>query len=101
MITSAFFLLAIVLFCGGLYLVLTRLNALAAILGIELMLNAANLNFAGMARLHPATADEGYMAVLFVIVVAAAEAAVGLAIILTVFQRRGSTALSDLDQLQG
>lgn len=73
------------LFCAGLMVIITKRNAIMVLLGIELMLNASNLNLVAFNQLHPAHLS-GQMFALFVIVVAVCEAAVGLAIVLRVYQ---------------
>jgi NADH:ubiquinone oxidoreductase subunit K len=85
--------LSALLFCSGLLIVITKRNAIMILLGIELMLNASNINFAGFNLVHSHNHD-GQMASLFVIVVAVCEAAVGLAIILQVY-RQYKTAVPD------
>jgi NADH:ubiquinone oxidoreductase subunit K len=85
---------------GGAALILRR-NAVAAIMGIELMLNAANLNFIGAWRyLWPERLD-AQVAVLLVITVAAAEAAVGLAIILNLYRKFGTVDLEQIRLMRG
>jgi NADH-quinone oxidoreductase subunit K len=94
--------LSSVLFALGLFAVLTRRNAILVLVGIELMLNAANLNFIGFWRYGPPDPQfTGPMFVLFGIAIAAAEAAVGLAIILMVFRHTRSTDLNASDSLHG
>lgn len=94
--------LSSLLFVLGLLAVLTRRNAILVLVGIELMLNAANLNFIGFWRYGPPDPDlTGPVMVLFSIAIAAAEAAVGLAIVLTVFRHTRSTDLDRLDSLHG
>lgn len=94
--------LSVLLFSMGLLAVLTRRNAILILVGIELMLNAANLNFIAFWRYGPeAAALTGPVMVLFSIAIAAAEAAVGLAIILMVFRHTRSTDLNRLDSLHG
>jgi len=83
---EAFLLVAAALFCLGIYGVLTRRNAVAILLAIELMLNAANLNLIAFARYVDPTHISGQPFSIFVITVAAAEAAVGLAIIICVYR---------------
>jgi len=73
------------LFSIGLLIVITKRNAIMVLLGIELLLNASNLNLVAFNQLRPGTLD-GQMFVLFVIIVAVCEAAVGLAIVLQVYQ---------------
>jgi NADH:ubiquinone oxidoreductase subunit K len=96
---AAYLILSAGLFGIGLAGVLARRNAILILIGIELMLNAANLNFIAFWRYGPhPEALRGVMFVLFAIAVAAAEAAVGLAIILAVY-RHGRT--TDVDQAEG
>ena len=90
--------LSAVLFVIGVAGVLTRRNALILFMCIELMLNAVNLSFVAFARLYGAT---GQVFVIFVMTVAAAEAAVGLAIVIGVFRHRQSVDLDDLRLLRG
>lgn len=87
------------LFCTGVFLVITRRNAIMALLGIELILNAANLNFVLFSRLDPDRV-EGQMAALFVIVLAAAEVAIALAIVLNVYKRFKTVNLDEIDSLR-
>jgi len=78
--------LSAVLFCIGVFGVLSRRNAIAILMGIELMLNAANINLVAFGRfIHP-TVLTGHVFAVFVITVAAAEAAVGLAIIISAYR---------------
>jgi NADH-quinone oxidoreductase subunit K len=94
---EAYLLLSALLFCIGLAGVLTRRNAILVLLGIELMLNAANLNFIAFWRYGPnPQALSGFVVVLFSIAVAAAEAAVGLALVISVYRHYQS---ADLDAL--
>lgn len=90
--------LAAALFTIGVVGVLTRRNALIIFMCIELMLNAVNLAFVAFARMHGAT---GQVFVIFVMTVAAAEAAVGLAIVIAVFRHRQTVDLDDLRLLRG
>lgn len=89
-----------ILFLLGLFLVLTRRNAVMALMGVELMLNAANVNFIGFSRYDQIDLD-GQMAALFVIALAAAEVAVGLALILNLYRRKNSIDLGDATELKG
>lgn len=93
------YLISPFLFCLGVFLVITRRNAVMALLGIELILNAANLNFVLFARRDP-DLMEGQMATLFVIVLAAAEVAVALAIVLNVYKRFKTVNLDEIDTLK-
>ena len=92
-------LVSSLLFAVGLAGALTRRNTILVLVGIELMLNAANLNFVAFWRFGPhPEAMTGMIFVLFAIGVAAAEAAVGLALILAVYRHARTT---DLSQLMG
>ena len=77
---------------------LLRRNAIVVFMCIELMLNAVNLTFVALAQLYGAS---GYIMVFFVMTVAAAEAAVGLAIILAMFRHRQSVDLQNINLLRG
>jgi NADH:ubiquinone oxidoreductase subunit K len=78
-------LLGAFLFSLGLLIIITKRNTIMVLLGIELMLNASNLNLVAFNQLKPGSVD-GQMFALFVIIVAVCEAAVGLAIVLQVYQ---------------
>jgi len=97
MITEALFFSA-VLFAIGVVGVLTRRNAIIVFMCVELMLNAVNLSFVALSRLHGVT---GQVFVLFVMTVAAAEAAVGLAIVIGVFRHYKSVDLENINLLKG
>ena len=90
------------LFSVGLAGALTRRNAILVLIGIELMLNAANLNFIAFWRYGP-NANElaGVMFVIFAIGIAAAEAAVGLAIIIAIYRHHRTTQLQNVNNLKG
>jgi NADH-quinone oxidoreductase subunit K len=95
---SHYLILSAVLFALGAAGFLIRRNVITIFMCIELMLNAVNLAFIAFAR-HLGRPD-GQIFVFFVIVVAAAEAAVGLAIIIALFRNRESLAIDDLDSLK-
>jgi NADH:ubiquinone oxidoreductase subunit K len=94
------------LFCIGLFGVLSRKNAVVILMGIELMLNAVNINlvafwryfFAGSAQLDP-TRGLAFIAIVFV--AAAAEAAVGLALIISSYRRRETVVAEDMNLMKG
>ncbi len=90
--------LATILFTIGGAVVLTRRNAIIVFLGVELMLNAANLVFVTFARIHGNL--DGQVLALFVMVVAAAEVVVGLAIIMAIFRARRSASVDDANLLK-
>ena len=91
--------LAAVLFAIGATTVLLRRNAIVVFMGVELMLNATNLAFVTFARLHGDLT--GQVLAFFVMVVAAAEVVVGLAIIVTIFRTRRSASVDDVNLLKG
>ncbi|ANZ17885.1 NADH-quinone oxidoreductase subunit NuoK [Streptomyces noursei] len=89
--------LAVLLFCTGLYGVLARRNAILVLMSVELMLNAVNLNLVAFDVWLRDTLHAGQALTLFTIAVAAAEIGIGLAIVLLVYRNRGS---SDIDRLR-
>jgi NADH:ubiquinone oxidoreductase subunit K len=99
---SAYLVFATLLFSVGLAGALTRRSAIIVLVGIELMLNAANLNFIAFWRFsaHP-EALAGMIFVIFSIAIAAAEAAVGLALIIGVYRQYRTTHLDQLDAMKG
>lgn len=93
---------SVLLFGVGLAGVLTRRNAILVLAGIELMLNAANLNFIAFWRYGPEPeALTGLLVALFTLAIAAAEAAVGLALIIAAYRLYRSTNLDRLNELKG
>ncbi|MCX6943848.1 MAG: NADH-quinone oxidoreductase subunit NuoK [Verrucomicrobiota bacterium] len=94
-------LLSCGLFSVGLAAALTRGNAILVLLGVELMLNAANLNFIAFWRFSGGPASTGVVFVLFSLAVAAAEAAVGLALVIAVYRHQQSIRLQDAVRLKG
>lgn len=96
-----FLVVALLLFVLGLAVVLTRRNAIAALMGVELMLNAVNVAFVTFDRARTQPLLDGQLFALFIITVAAAEAVVGLALILAVFRARATVSLSDVTELRG
>ena len=97
-----YLLVSATLFAVGLAGALTRRNAILVLIGIELMLNAANLNFIAFWRYGPhPEALTGMVFVLFSIAVAAAEAAVGLALIIAVYRHQRTASLDEVALLKG
>ena len=97
MVTEALFFSA-VLFTIGVVGVLTRRNAIIIFMCVELMLNAVNLSFVAFSKLH---GMGGQVFVVFVMTVAAAEAAVGLAIIISIFRHHETVNLQNINLLKG
>jgi len=99
---GGYLLLSALLFAIGLAGALTRRNGIIVLIGIELMLNAANLNFIAFWRYGPdPQALTGVIFVLFSIGIAAAEAAVGLALIILVYRHYRTTDLDRIDSMKG
>ena len=97
-----YLLLSALLFAIGLAGALTRRNAILVLIGIELMLNAANLNFIAFWRYGPKPeALTGVMFVIFSIAIAAAEAAVGLALIIAIYRHYKTANVDEVNQLKG
>ena len=95
-----FLVLSAILFCLGLFCVLTRRNAIGILMGIELILNSANLNYVAFARYNGGAYD-GQIFAIFVIMLAAAEAAIGLAIVLAIYQGFETIEVDATDRLRG
>ncbi len=95
-------LLSSALFAIGLTAAVARSNSILVLLGIELMLNAANLNFIAFWRYGPSPAPSaGVVFVLFSIAVAAAEAAVGLALVIAIYRHQKNIRLQEANSLRG
>jgi len=101
----SFLVVSALLFCLGMYTVLIRRNAIGILMGVELVLNAAGLNFVAFSRFlrAPDTAGplSGQVFALFIIAVAAAEVAVALAIILSLYSRMKTIDVEQFKRLQG
>lgn len=98
-----YLLLAAVLFCMGLYGSLARRNAIAILMGIELMLNAVNINLVAFWRYtspDPVADQTGIVFALFVITLAAAEAAIGLGLIIAIYRSRDTVNVEEIDLLK-
>ena len=101
----SFLTVSTILFCLGMYTVITRKNAIGILLGIELILNAASLNFVAISRFVQPSATSsplhGQVFALFIIVIAAAEVTVALAIILSLFTSAKVIDVSEFKSLKG
>jgi len=95
-----FLIVSAILFALGLMAVITKRNIIMVLMGVELILNSANINFVAFSRFTELSLD-GQMIGMFVIIIAAAEAAVALAIVLNVFNRFNTINLDDLNILKG
>jgi NADH-quinone oxidoreductase subunit K len=98
---SWFLILAAALFCIGLYGVLARKNAIGILMGVELMLNAVNINLLAFWRYRTPAETAGPAFVVIVFAVAAAEVAVGLALIISAYRRRNTVIADEIDLLKG
>jgi NADH-quinone oxidoreductase subunit K len=97
---SSYLTLAAVLFCIGLYGVLTKRNAIIVLLSIELMLNAVNLNLIAFSKYGVVPSLSGQIFSLFTITVAAAEAAVGIAVLIVLYRGRATVNVDEFDELR-
>ncbi len=95
-----FLVIGAILFCLGILAVVTRRNAIAVLMGVELILNAANVNLVAFSRFSDAGID-GQIFAIFVIILAAAEAAVALAIVLNIYRNYEMVSVDRLDSLSG
>lgn len=94
-----FLLISALLFSLGVYAVITRRNAIMVLMGIELILNSANINFLAFSR-YGGLNIEGQMAAIFVIILAAAEAAIALAIVLNIYKRFNTVNVDEISLLK-
>ena len=97
---SWYLLLAAALFGIGLFGVLVRRNAIAILLGIELMLNAVNINLAAFWRYSNVMDMTGQVFAIIIFAVAAAEVAVGLALVISVYRRRNTVVADEIDMMK-
>lgn len=97
---SWFLIVAAILFSIGLYGVFARRNAVAILMSVELILNAVNINLVAFWRYMTPERAAGMAWAIFALTVAAAEAAVGLALVISVYRRRDSVVAEELDTLK-
>ena len=98
---QSYLIIASILFSLGVFGVITKRNAIAILMGIELILNAANINFIAFNRFGGMEQLDGHIFAIFVIVLAAAEAAVALAIIINLFRNIGTVNVDEAQELKG
>jgi NADH-quinone oxidoreductase subunit K len=96
-----YLVLGSILFVCGAVCMATKRNAIGVLIGVELVLNGANINFVAFARFNPAFEIEGQIFALFVIVLAAAEAAVALAIVLNFYNNHTTVDVDTAEELKG
>lgn len=97
---TSYLLVALILFSIGLYGALTKRNAVIVLLSLELMLNAVNINLVAFAKYGLFPSITGQIFSLFTITVAAAEAAVGLAILMALYRNRGTVNVDEMDLMK-
>jgi NADH-quinone oxidoreductase subunit K len=97
---SWFVIVSAALFCIGLYGVLARRNAVAILMAVELMLNGVNINLVAFWRYRTPEQPIGLAWAIFVLALAAAEAAVGLALVISIYRVRDSVVAEELDSLK-
>lgn len=97
---SWYLIFAAALFCVGLYGVLARKNAIAILMGIELMLNAVNVNLVAFWRYGDLANMAGQVFAIIVFAVAAAEVAVGLALVISLYRRRKTVAADEINLMR-
>ncbi|MEY2194155.1 NADH-quinone oxidoreductase subunit NuoK [Neobacillus sp. BF23-41] len=97
---STFLALALILFCIGLYGALTKRNTVIVLISIELMLNAVNINLVTFSKYGMAPSITGQIFALFAISVAAAEAAVGLAILISLYRAKKTVNIDEMDTMK-
>lgn len=97
---SSYLMLAAILFCIGLYGALSKKSAIVVLLSVELMLNAVNLNLVAFSKLgvHPSLSGQVFS--LFNITVAAAEVAVGVALLIALYRNKGTTDVNEMDSMK-
>jgi len=100
MVLEAFLIVAAALFCIGIYGLITSRNAVRVLMSIELMLNAVNLNLIAFSNYLDSVEIKGQVFSVFVITIAAAEAAVGLAIILSIYRSRDTVDMEQFNLLR-
>ncbi|MBI5878232.1 MAG: NADH-quinone oxidoreductase subunit NuoK [Chloroflexi bacterium] len=99
---NGFLIVSALLFSMGLYGALARRNAVAILMGVELMLNAAVINLVAFWRyMNPNAQLTGQAFAIFVITLAAAEVAVGLALIIAIYRNRNTVVVEDVDMMKG
>ncbi|MBL4951734.1 NADH-quinone oxidoreductase subunit NuoK [Neobacillus sp. OS1-32] len=97
---SAFLALALILFCIGLYGALTKRNTVIVLISIELMLNAVNINLVTFSKYGLSPSIDGQIFALFAMAVAAAEAAVGLAILMALYRNKKTVHIDEMNEMK-
>ncbi|MED4911366.1 NADH-quinone oxidoreductase subunit NuoK [Brevibacillus centrosporus] len=97
---TSYLLVALILFCVGLYGALTKRNAVVVLLSIELMLNAVNINLVAFSKYGLYPSVSGQIFTLFSMTVAAAEVALGLAILIAFYRNKATVNVDEMDEMQ-
>lgn len=97
---TSYLLVALILFCVGLYGALTKRNAVVVLLSIELMLNAVNINLVAFSKYGLYPGVSGQIFTLFSMTVAAAEVALGLAILIAFYRNKATVNVDEMDQMK-
>ncbi|MEW9671181.1 NADH-quinone oxidoreductase subunit NuoK [Ammoniphilus sp. 3BR4] len=97
---ASYLLVALILFCIGLFGALTKRNAVVVLLSIELMLNAVNINFVAFSKYGVMPNMTGQIFTLFSITLAAAEAAIGVALLIALYRNRSTVNVDEMDLLK-
>ncbi|NQF13334.1 NADH-quinone oxidoreductase subunit NuoK [Brevibacillus sp. HB1.3] len=97
---SSYLMVALILFCVGLYGALTKRNAVVVLISIELMLNAVNINLVAFSKFGLYPSVTGQIFTLFTMTVAAAEVAVGLAILIALYRNKETVNVDEMDQMK-
>ncbi|MBB6447193.1 NADH-quinone oxidoreductase subunit NuoK [Bacillus benzoevorans] len=97
---SAYLALALILFCIGLYGALTKRNTIIVLISIELMLNAVNINLVAFSKLGPVPSITGQIFALFGMAIAAAEVAVGIAILIALYHNRKTVKIDEMNTMK-
>lgn len=97
---SAYLALALILFCIGLYGALTKRNTVIVLISIELMLNAVNINLVAFSKFGVVPSINGQVFALFAMAIAAAEAAIGLAILMSLYQNRKTVNIDEVNSMK-
>ncbi|MEQ6376985.1 NADH-quinone oxidoreductase subunit NuoK [Bacillaceae bacterium S4-13-58] len=97
---NVYLILALILFCIGLFGALTKRNTVIVLISIELMLNAVNINLVAFSKYGMNPSITGQIFSLFTITVAAAEAAVGLAILIALYRNRSTVQIDEMDTMK-
>src|SRR5690554_5980980 len=98
-ILPSYLIMGAILFCIGLYGALSKRSAIVVLISVELMLNACNLNFIAFSKFGPIPSLQGQIFSLFNITIAAAEVAVGVAILIALFRNKGTSNVEEMDSM--